>query len=692
MKCRAFIIILLFSSLTIVLAQENIEIEKKEFKKDKKGLKEAWAAIIQGNEFYENGGVDYSKAIKEYEKALTYNKIHPGLNYKTGICYYKLNDFKNANKYLKTASEFGDELTKDLNLYLGLSYKSLYKYEDALSEFKIYQSKITKKESKELNPMIEKLIFECQNAVELLKNPVNVYVENLAEPLNSEYADYYPVLTKDKSIMYFTSRRPGKTKKGSKPNPFDNWYFEDVYFANSVGKEWKNVENYIKPVNTEYNDVLLAISSDGNTLYIYRGKDDDGGIYECTNKEGKWSKVKETRLPINSKYRESSLFITSDGNTVYFISDRKKETLGGKDIFVVTRRDEKKWNKPENLGPVVNTEYDEEGLFYEEGSKTLYFSSKGHNSMGGYDVFKTTFEINSWSEPKNVGFPINTPGDDLFFSISEDGRTAYYSSSGQEETVGDMDIYRVYFFGSEKELKTLVIPGELSYYLNAVKNDFIKMEVVGETKKVTILKGVVKNAETLVPIKAHIEIVDQYTNTLLYESYSDSISGAYYVTLTAGNSYGISVSAEKYLFQSDYFDIPDSASFQEIEKEVLLAPIKVGNKLILKNIVFEFGKTTLSKESYVELGFAIKVLKENPTMQIEVSGHTDNIGSANSNIKLSTARAKSVVEYFIEKGVNPEQLVSKGYGYSEPIASNDTEEGRAQNRRVEFKILGFISE
>ncbi|MBN2521177.1 MAG: OmpA family protein, partial [Bacteroidales bacterium] len=206
-------------------------------------------------------------------------------------------------------------------------------------------------------------------------------------------------------------------------------------------------------------------------------------------------------------------------------------------------------------------------------------------------------------------------------------------------------------------------------------------------KSITILKGVVRDQDSLNPILAHIELVDNETNTLIYETYSDSITGDYFVTLLAGKSYGISVSAEGYLFYSEYFDIPDTAKFEEIEKEILLSPIKEGGKLVLKNIFFEFGKSTLREESFVELGFAVKVFKENPNMRVEISGHTDNVGGYQENINLSTDRAKSVLKYLVDNGIDPARLEYKGYGYDEPIASNDTEEGRQQNRRVEFKIL-----
>ncbi len=280
--------------------------------------------------------------------------------------------------------------------------------------------------------------------------------------------------------------------------------------------------------------------------------------------------------------------------------------------------------------------------------------------MGGYDIFKSTLEGKAWSKPENLGYPINSPGDDVFFVVSASGKHAY-SASVRSDGFGERDIYRISFIDPPTE---------------------------PHQPKLTLLKGIISDAVSSAPIGAKIEIGDNEKNEIVAELESNSTTGKYLVSLPAGKNYFIAINAgETYLFHSENVNIPITYGYQEIEKDIMLYKIDVGTKIVLNNIFFDYDMATLRTESTTELARLVGVMKDNPSIKIEISGHTDSKGSDVYNQKLSENRAKAVVDYLVEKGVVKGRMEYKGYGESEPVATNDTEEGMQLNRRTEFKIL-----
>ena len=341
-----------------------------------------------------------------------------------------------------------------------------------------------------------------------------------------------------------------------------------------------------------------------------------------------------------------------------------------------------------NIGAPINTEYDEEGVFIHPDNRTMYFSSKREGSIGGYDIFYSEMDDNGeWGEPVNIGIPINTPEDDVFFIVAGNGRFAYMSSD-REGGIGMQDIWRITFLDPEKPM----IAGtedNLIASSKATMKTVVKQETV-EVKKVrlTIMKGTITDSETGKPLESAIEIVDLEKDEVYASLESNASTGKYLISLPSGKNYGITARTEGYLFHSENVDVPAATSYQEIIKDIKLKPINVGAKIVLKNIFFDFNKATLRDISKAELDNLVKLLTvDYPNMSIEIGGHTDNVGTLEYNTKLSTNRAKSVVDYLIEHGVAKERLSYNGYAYKEPIATNDTEEGRQENRRVEFKII-----
>ncbi len=481
-------------------------------------------------------------------------------------------------------------------------------------------------------------------------------ITNAGETVNTPFDEYAPVLSADGLMMIFTSRRPVlKEDIASKIQGNENVY---VSYYDDYTWKWSAAKMLGETINQPgKNNSAIALSNDGQRMLLYRG-DPDGNIYESDLKGEEWLEPVELPKPINSKKHESSASISPDGRTIYFVSNRKGGQ-GGLDIWLCRQDTKGAWGEAENLGDSINTAQDEEGVFIHPDGKTLYFSSKGHNSIGGYDIFKSVFENNKWSTPVIVADSINTPGDDLFFSLTADGKTGYYSSV-RGGGLGGKDIYEINF----KNLRNK-------------KNE----------SRLTLFKGVVIDNDSFEPIGADIEISDNDKNEVIARIKSNSSTGKFLVSLPAGKNYGINIKKEGHLFYSENFNIPLSAAYKEIDKHIPLQKINIGNKIALKNIFYDYGKATLRPESISELNQLVKLLNVNPEIVIEISSFTDSKSSDEFNLKLSLARSQAVVDFLFASGISRDQVVAKGYGKANPIASNETEEGRQLNRRTEMKVL-----
>jgi outer membrane protein OmpA-like peptidoglycan-associated protein len=354
------------------------------------------------------------------------------------------------------------------------------------------------------------------------------------------------------------------------------------------------------------------------------GSSNAGDLFESVLTGNEWSKPESLGKNINSKYHEPSACYSPDGNTIYFVSDMPGGQ-GQHDIYVSKKDDKGRWGEAVNLGKTLNTVFNEEGVFMHPDGKTLYFSSEGHKSMGGFDIFKTVLDpaTNTWSAPENVGYPVNTADDDVFFVLSANGRHGYYMSLSADG-FGRRDLYMITFLGAEKPMVQNNEDNLIASHTAPVKEQ-VKAEVVAiKEAQLTILKGVITDALTQKPLEATIEIVDNQMNQVIASFTSNSATGKYLVSLPAGKNYGIAVKKEGYLFHSENFDIPNTSAFQQVTKDVELKNIAVGSKIVLKNIFFDFDKATLRSESTNELQRLTKLLNDVPTLKIEISGHTDS--------------------------------------------------------------------
>jgi outer membrane protein OmpA-like peptidoglycan-associated protein len=486
-------------------------------------------------------------------------------------------------------------------------------------------------------------------------------VEQMSLTVNSNHDDFSPVLSPNGKMLYFTSKRPLTDKQKIKNVEGSENVYLSTYKVESGS--WSIAEALPEPLNGTKINSVVSISKDGNTLMLCREKKSGNmDLYESTRKGDAWSEPKPLGDLINSDANETSACFSPDGRVMYFISDRKGGR-GKKDIWQATRYENGNWSAPKNLGAVVNTPDDEEGVFISADGLTLYFSSKGHNSTGGYDIYKSVYVNDAWSEPINLGEPINSSGDDLFYTVSKDGNKAFYSSSRS----GDIDVYQVIYQYKKKNEPTTYT-----------------------------LMGIVKDPKSDVPVEAKIEIYDADNNKLIATVQSNEETGRYSQVLQVGKNYGISVNTKYYIFYSDYISAEDSIKYGEMVRDIHLQKLERGSKIILRNLSFEDGKATLKKESSAELNRVFQLLAKNPKLTIEIGGYSD---SQSTNPQIWELRAKEVMDYLVTEGIPRERIQARGYGKSNPIytdqqiaemkSKKEKDAAHAKNRRVEIKVVNL---
>jgi outer membrane protein OmpA-like peptidoglycan-associated protein len=686
-KLSGFAVLLLLFSL-YSYSQQYLKVVKNEFKTENEtDLKEAWKSIKDGDKLFRAGLGTYREAREYYLFANKYNSENAELNYKIGICYLFSDDKFESINYLRKAYISKNQVSKDIHYVLARAYHQTLEFDRAIEEYNKHLSTLSPKLISRDGPEIKRMIQECENGKALVANPLRVIITDLGENINSVADDYNSVLASGDSIMYFTSRRIHNEK--AKRSAYDNKFFESIYMSERKGNEWTKAVNLGKKVNNKnHNNAALAVSGNGTQLYIYRGQKDAGDIYKSELKHGAWTSPKSLSSRFNTKFRETSISISPDQKTLYLVSSNPKLSLGGRDILFATKNPQGKWNKPVNIGSKINTPFNEECVSISPDGNSLYFSSRGHNSMGGYDVFRSDKnDLGEWSPPVNIGYPINTPDDDVFYSVSPVGKYAYYSAN-RMGTIGGRDIFRILYLGEEKEFimtsEDILIAG----LLDTTRKGFLTAPGALKIDTTYILTGKVMDAETKQGVMAQLEFIDVDLSKVAATTLSND-SGTYTARLPEGKAYGVEINAKGYIYFLDMVDITGEVPEEPIRRDFNLEKVEIGTKVVLENIFFETNKATLKPESYPQLEQVLKFLNSNPTVRMEISGHTDNVGSLKLNTNLSQARAEAVVKYLVERGIDPSRLDSKGYAFSQPIAPNDTAEGRAKNRRVEFKILSM---
>jgi outer membrane protein OmpA-like peptidoglycan-associated protein len=665
---------------------QNVEFKKKNFPGKKSEYKQAKKDLKKADKFFFEDYPVYSEALPLYLNVYKLNPKNAELNYKIGVCYVNSVNIPKAIPYLLQAEQLSPYVASDVLFLLATAYHADYQFDKAINTFRRYLSNLSPEEITRLARTIERRIEECETGKVLVADSVRAFIDNMGANINTAYSDYSPAITADLSMMVFTSKRT---------NPFNNKkdpvgeYDENIWVSYRQGSRWSKAEIMDKPINSKHNDATIGISPDGQKMFMYYGK--KGGDIMYTERKGEsWTNPRFFK-PINSDGHESAASFSYDGKTIYFVSNNSHKTVnyGQHDIYKCTLDVKGKWSDPINLGATINTPYDEVDVFMHPDGRTMFFSSDGHNTMGGYDVFRSELQDDgSWSTPENIGYPINTPGDERFFVLAGSGRVGYYSSS-RVGGLGKHDVYEITFLGPEKKLEMATENLLIASQSQAVTQDVvIEKSVDIKTSRLTIVKGVVSDAfaETPTYLGAEIVITDNETGQVISTLQSNSSTGQFLIPLPSGKNYGIAVKKEGYLFHSENFNIPKTSDYQEIILNVKLMKIQKDSRIVLRNVFFDYGSAKLDPKSYTELDNLIKIMQDNPNMIIEIGGHTDNQGSHQFNQKLSEARAQSVVNY-IAKSIPVSRLQYQGYAFDQPVADNSTDEGRALNRRVEFKII-----
>ncbi|MBR9859645.1 OmpA family protein [bacterium] len=596
--------------------------------------------------------------------------------------HYQYGEYREAEKSLQSAIDKHPSYVDAWDL-LGRTYKALWENDKAIHAFRqalIYNPKhffshyelgnlyynkqmldsaqyyfnnvlkVSDSEDK-YTQTARRQIRNIEFAREAMKNPVDITPVNLGPRLNSKNEEYSPALTIDGNTMFFTWR------DGSLDIYHAN---EELYYSTKdKNGDWTYSRPIGPPINTADNEGAFSVTADGRYIF-YTACNRSGGIGQCdiwltSNTKGTWDRPLNLGKPVNSKHWESQPCISSDGRKLYFASDRPGG-YGGIDLWVSTFTDTG-WSAPVNLGPDINTIEDEQFPFIHPDGVTLYFSSYGHPGMGNADLFISHLKPDgTFAKPENLGYPINSVGHDWNLIVGRDGKTAVYSSDQIEGGQGGMDLY------------TFTLPENK------------------RAQQVSYAQGTVFDEKTLKKLGASVELIplDGGSPTI---TFAPSTTGEFLVALRGNTKYALNVSSKGYLFYSEHFDMPEVPTDEPYKLEIPLKKIEVGNAIILKNVFFDTDKFDLKDESTAELEKLYQFLEQNPDLKIEISGHTDNQGSSAHNLELSKNRALAVYNYLVSKGIDESRLSYAGYGDTQPIADNETDEGRAKNRRTEFKIV-----
>jgi len=608
--------------------------------------------------YYENGkgNQGIKLALQEVNNAITKDSMFIEAYMLKAEIYDFLGDIKTAITFYEKVVELDPHFDYGITLKLAMYSYGVGNYASAKKNIDFFYENADVEKYKKfgINRLYEYITFS-DSAV---RNPVKFKPHSIGK-INTQWDEYWPSLSADEEMLVFTRQTPLNPNNPSrKPSNMN----EDLYYAyrnKQTGKYDSGVQLSGR-INTGLNEGAQCISADGKTCVITACNRPDGkgscDLYIMFLNGNQWSQP-QNLWSINTDSWESNPSLSSDGKYLYFSSARPGG-FGETDIWRV--QIDRKGNalKPaENLGNKINTPYEDISPFIHPDCKTLYFASKGHPGLGSYDLFvaKTEDEGKTWSKPKNLGYPINTLGEERSLIVNAKGDLAMFSSSS---TKRDLDIYG--------------------------------FELPPEVKPVTVtyVKGYIYDSKTNERLKAKCEMLDIESGEKMVDMFSGDKDGEYMVCLPIDKDYAFNVSREGYLFYSENFSLTNLEHPEEpYIMNIPLQPIEKGVTVVLKNIFFKTDSYDLLPDSYTELGKVVEYMNANPKMKIEIGGHTDNVGTKAYNKTLSENRAKSVYNYLLSQGIAKERLSYSGYDFSVPIATNDTEEGRAQNRRTEFKVV-----
>jgi outer membrane protein OmpA-like peptidoglycan-associated protein len=632
---QLFVFFILFSCFQPVFSQQiNQTISKK------------------GTKFYQDAMLlaedgKFRESIQTLEQALKTDPQFTDAYLSMAGLYGELKDYDNAIKNYEIARQKDSLLFKDYNLPYSINLAGKGRFDEALHAVNSFLTIENLNESGRKAAEYRRKTYLF--AIEFAKNnPIRDYQfqpVNMGDSVNSNVSEYYPSLTIDGKELVFTRRV--------------NNMNEDFFVTDRADGNWHRSHGLSAAINTNMNEGAQNISEDGQWL-IYTGCNFPEGYGSCDlyisyqTPEG-WSQPENLGNHINTEWWETAPCLSPDKRDLYFASKRP-DGYGGSDLYVSHRTASGRWSDPENMGPEINTAGDESSPFMHADNQTLYFTSNGHPGYGGDDLFMVRKgPKQKWSQVHNLGFPINTIENEGSLVITADGKTAYYASD-RSDSRGGLDLYSFELRPDVRPVRTLWV------------------------------KGRVLDNKTSHGLPSAVELTDLQTREVMSRVQTDE-TGNYLITLPVGRDYAFNVNRKGYLFYSENFPLSQKSPDSTYNIDIRLQPIEANATVVLKNIFFPVNRFDLQPESQVELDNVVRLLGENPTLRIQINGHTDNAGKPADNLKLSNSRAQAVVNYLVSKGIDVKRLTYQGFGETVPVADNASEEGRARNRRTELKVI-----
>jgi outer membrane protein OmpA-like peptidoglycan-associated protein len=597
---------------------------------------------------------NFRSALPFYERALEREPDNAKALYRAGISLIAF-DKEKASEYIYKAYSLKPKVEEDVLYWLGRVDLVNYEFDKAIQHAQEYQKTLGKRDE-EGKEQAALLIQHARNAKKEVANQKDVFVKNLGPTVNTPFSEHSPVISKDNNYLLFTSR--GQNVTGGKEAD-DGEYFEDIFETRRLGPDtWETPRALSGVLNGTGHDASIQLIDNDSKLLLYR-QDENGDIFVTSREGGDWGKPSKLNRNINSREFESDAYVSPDGQTIYFSTNRFSEN-GDLDIYYAKRDGNGEWGEPKNFGNGVNTQFDEDSPYFTPDGLTMFFSSRGHTTMGGYDIFTIKYDTvaRRWSRPVNIGYPINTPDDDTYYRLSGDGSLAYLSS------------YRMGGYG-EKDI----------YTINYIKNAIVRGHVYS-LRDSSIIPGV----ELVFTGKTA-------ANTPLeYRDVTKPDSGNYEVTVLSNRPYTVTLSKDGANIATEQFEVPLSLVDTTVVEKDFYIDFAGGSSIDVasygfKKIYFDTDKWDLRPESIRELDNLVKVMKANPDLRISVDGHTDSRMPDSYNMLLGENRANAAYDYLIKAGVPANRLISRSYGERRPIAPNTSAENMQLNRRTEFTII-----
>ena len=618
------------------------------------------------NKFFDEE--NFRASIPFYEQVLAQEPNNAQALFRAGISYMSF-DKEKASDYIYKAQRLKPKVSKDVEYWLGRVDHLNYNFDEAIAHYQAYNTTLKAKDTRKKE--LAQLIQHSKNAKVQFNTPKDIFVKNLGPTINTHWSEHSPVISQDDKVLLFTSRsdnmsdapamsdKNGDLKVKDKGKlAYDGQYYENIYEAHRIGDdEWEKPFSLSTVLNGKGHDASIQIFDNDTKMLLYR-QDENGDVFYSEKNGEAWTEPKKLNGNINSKAFESDAYITPDGQTIYFSTSKYSEdnTL---DIYYATRQPGGDWGVAKSIGSAINTAYDDDSPYLSRDGKTLYFSSRGHNTMGGYDIFKSEYDSvgRKWGRAENMGYPINTPDDDTYYRLSPDGSYAYLSS------------YRIGGYG-EKDI----------YTINYIRNATVRGQVFSARDSATVIPGV--------------ELVFSGTQAdktaLSYRDVTKPGTGDYQVNLLSGRTYQVAVSKDGQNITTEEFAVPMSINDSTVFTKNFYVPYTdtaAAAMYTFQKIYFDTDKYNLRPESIAELDKIARILKANPGLNISVEGNTDSRNTDAYNMVLGQNRADAAYDYLKQQGIPETRMVTVSYGERRPAAPNDSPENMQLNRRTEFRVI-----